>query len=247
MMRYGVGFSFREIFFTHYHADHMLGAHGADAHHGAAGPDGARHALRPEGRRADPGRGAGAGHRADPVPGGDRRGAGRATGWRAPSTTWWRSRRITAPTPSAGRWWSTSAWAGSIRSARASWAFPEGPLWGRIHKGQSVTLESGREVTPAELVGPHARGAHGGLQRRYTALPERHRRVPRRRPADSRGDVRHRGAGARRGDGALDRARRPREWRGRRACGGWCSRTSAPATPATRPSSSPRRGRSSRT
>ena len=28
MMRYGVGFSFREIFFTHYHADHLLGVTG---------------------------------------------------------------------------------------------------------------------------------------------------------------------------------------------------------------------------
>jgi ribonuclease Z len=29
MMRYGVGFSFTEIFFTHYHADHILGVTGA--------------------------------------------------------------------------------------------------------------------------------------------------------------------------------------------------------------------------
>src|SRR3954451_3070445 len=28
MMRYGVSFAFREIFFTHYHADHMLGVIG---------------------------------------------------------------------------------------------------------------------------------------------------------------------------------------------------------------------------
>ena len=28
MMRYGVGFSFTEIFFTHYHADHILGVTG---------------------------------------------------------------------------------------------------------------------------------------------------------------------------------------------------------------------------
>ena len=28
MMRYGVGFSFTEVFFTHFHADHMLGMTG---------------------------------------------------------------------------------------------------------------------------------------------------------------------------------------------------------------------------
>jgi len=30
---------------------------------------------------------------------------------------------------------------------------PEGPAWGRIHKGQSVTLEDGRVIEPSELVG----------------------------------------------------------------------------------------------
>lgn len=35
---------------------------------------------------------------------------------------------------------------------------PEGPLWGRIHKGESVTLESGRVVHPSELVGEQRRG-----------------------------------------------------------------------------------------
>src|SRR4026208_1196922 len=28
MMRYGVGFSFKDIFFTHYHSDHFLGVIG---------------------------------------------------------------------------------------------------------------------------------------------------------------------------------------------------------------------------
>jgi ribonuclease Z len=31
---------------------------------------------------------------------------------------------------------------------------PEGPAWGRIHKGQSVTLDDGRVIEPSELVGP---------------------------------------------------------------------------------------------
>ncbi len=31
---------------------------------------------------------------------------------------------------------------------------PEGPLWGRIHKGEAVTLEDGRVIEPATLVGP---------------------------------------------------------------------------------------------
>jgi ribonuclease Z len=31
---------------------------------------------------------------------------------------------------------------------------PEGPLWGRIHRGEPVTLPDGREIAPGELVGP---------------------------------------------------------------------------------------------
>ena len=31
---------------------------------------------------------------------------------------------------------------------------PEGPMWGKIHKGESITLNNGTIVSPGELVGP---------------------------------------------------------------------------------------------
>jgi ribonuclease Z len=35
---------------------------------------------------------------------------------------------------------------------------PEGPLWGKIHKGQPITLDDGRVIDPSVLVGGARRG-----------------------------------------------------------------------------------------
>ena len=35
---------------------------------------------------------------------------------------------------------------------------PEGPAWGKIHKGEPVTLDNGRVIQPSELVGPSRAG-----------------------------------------------------------------------------------------
>ncbi len=35
---------------------------------------------------------------------------------------------------------------------------PEGPLWGKIHKGETVNLPDGRSIAPSELVGPSRPG-----------------------------------------------------------------------------------------
>jgi ribonuclease Z len=44
---------------------------------------------------------------------------------------------------------------GRFDPARAvALGIPEGPLWGRIHKGEPVALDDGRVVSPEELVGP---------------------------------------------------------------------------------------------
>lgn len=39
-----------------------------------------------------------------------------------------------------------------------SLGIPEGPLWGRIHKGEPVTLDDGRVIEPSVLVGDRRRG-----------------------------------------------------------------------------------------
>jgi ribonuclease Z len=158
MMRYGVGFGFREVFFTHFHSDHLLGIIGLlrtlgllNVFGGAEreeqltlyGPKGARRVL----------------HHAlevgiervkfpveivelkvgDQIPRPEYDLVTFATEHRADTLGY-----ALVEHPRLGRF--------DPDRARAL-GIPEGPLWGRIHKGEAVTLPDGRTIRPAELVG----------------------------------------------------------------------------------------------
>jgi ribonuclease Z len=157
MMRYGVGFSFREIFFTHYHADHMLGLTGLLRTMGLQDRTAPVTLYGPKGAAKILGAALALGVERSRFPvdivevqAGDR--LARAeydmvtfeTDHRADTIGW-----AMVEHQRLGRF--------DPERARAL-GIPEGPLWGKIHKGQSVTLEDGREVTPAELVGPTRAG-----------------------------------------------------------------------------------------
>jgi ribonuclease Z len=157
MMRYGVSFAFREVFFTHYHADHMLGVTGL---------------MRTMGLQ----------DRALPVTLYGPRGAGRILGAAIglgiernrfpidivelqPGD---RIRRddydiVVFPTDhrtdTVGYAVAEHTRLGRFNPERArELGIPEGPLWGKLHKGETVELPDGRRIGPDELVGGPRRG-----------------------------------------------------------------------------------------
>lgn len=157
MMRYGVGFSFREIFFTHYHADHMLGVTGLLRTLGLQdrsapvllyGPKGAQRVL-----------GAvitlGIERNKFPVEilevkPGDRLARDEydivvfETDHRADTVGF-----ALVEHPRLGRF--------NPDRAREL-GIPEGPLWGELHRGKPITLPDGRTIGPSDLVGAPRRG-----------------------------------------------------------------------------------------
>jgi ribonuclease Z len=153
MMRYAAGFTLRDVFFTHYHADHVLGLPGLlrtmafqdrTAPLRLHGPAGAHKALgtlvslgmeRPkfpvEIHEIAPG---------DQVQGdgyaivaGEARHRGRCLGYALVE-----SDRLGRFDPDRAR----------------DLGIPEGPRWGAIHRGETVTLDDGRRIEPSDLVGP---------------------------------------------------------------------------------------------
>jgi ribonuclease Z len=154
MMRYGVAFSLRDIFFSHMHVDHILGVVGLVRTMALQGreetlrmwgpPNSTRMLRRAETFGAD---------RLDfPVEyhelqAGDtvRRDGYEIVAFAADHVR----------TPALGFALVESVRLGRFNPDRArELGVPEGPLWGRLHRGHRVTLDDGREVDPADLVGP---------------------------------------------------------------------------------------------
>jgi ribonuclease Z len=152
MMRYGVGFSFTEVFFTHYHADHMLGITGLLRTMGLQdrtapvvlyGPRGAQRVL-----------GAavvlGIERNKFPVEIVEIRPGDRLTRPEYDIVAFETEHRA----DTVGYALAEHTRLGRFNPERAlELGIPEGPLWGRLHKGESVLLEDGRIISPADLVG----------------------------------------------------------------------------------------------
>ena len=155
MMRYGVGFSFRELFITHFHSDHILGIPGLIRTMGLLDRTEPVTVYAPKGGRRILGDLLRVGVERSKFPveiveiqGGDvleRREYDLVvfpTDHRAGSLGYALREhdRLGRFDPELAR----------------QMGIPEGPLWGRIHKGERVELADGSSVGPEELVG-HAR------------------------------------------------------------------------------------------
>ena len=158
MMRYGISFAVADIFFTHMHADHMLGVIGLFRTLSLQG--------RTEPMRLWGPRGSAALLRQVIAIGSDKQSFPLEIN------------EITPDSPIPRKGYSIVPYAADhkdklalgfaliedIRLGRFNpdkareLGVPEGPAWGRIHKGQPVTLDDGRVVQPSDLVGPSRPG-----------------------------------------------------------------------------------------
>lgn len=158
MMRYGVSFSLEDIFFTHFHADHVIGVIGlmrTMALQGREnvlrlwGPRGAsRHLKRAEQFGVD--------RLTFPV---------QIRELEHDENVKRDDYSIVAfdvehgPGPALGFALVEDDRKGRFHPDQArALGIPEGPMWGRIHRGESVTLEDGRTIAAADIVGPPRKG-----------------------------------------------------------------------------------------
>ena len=172
MMRYGVGFSFTEVFFTHFHADHMLGITGLLRTMGLQDRTapvtlyGPRGALRILGAALS----LGIERNKFPVEVVEIEAGQRLVRDEYDIVVFETEHRA----DTVGYALAEHTRLGRFHPDRArELGVPEGPLWGRLHKGETVTLDDGRTVGPADLVGSPRRGrtvVYSGDTRPHLAL-----------------------------------------------------------------------------
>jgi ribonuclease Z len=153
MMRYGVSFSLEDIFFTHFHADHVIGVIGLMRTMSLQGRTEALRLWGPRGalrtlKRAEE---FGMDRLSFPIEVAELEPEQRI------------ARKDYAIVPYAVDHRGARALGYAIveddRKGRFNpdhareLGIPEGPLWGEIHRGRAVTLDDGRIIEPSELVG----------------------------------------------------------------------------------------------
>jgi ribonuclease Z len=158
MMRYHVSFALNDIFFTHFHADHLIGVIGLLR---TLALQGREEPLRLWGPRGG----------ARVLRGAASFGADRPTfpveiAELEPGQPIKRNGYQIVPfavdhggPPSCGYALIEDERKGRFNPDHArELGIPEGPLWGRIHRGLPVTLDDGRTIDPGQLVGPARSG-----------------------------------------------------------------------------------------
>lgn len=152
MMRYGVGFSFRDIFFTHYHADHLLGVTGLLRTMGLQDRSTPVTLFGPRGAQRILGAAISLGIERNkfPIEVQEVRPGDRVVRTQYDILVFETEHRA----DTIGYALVEHPRLGRFNPDRArELGIPEGPLWGRLHKGETVTLEDGRIFLPADLVG----------------------------------------------------------------------------------------------
>lgn len=153
MMRYGVGFTFTEIFFSHYHADHLLGLAGLFRTMGlmdrSAGVT--LYGPKPAQRILTHALSVGVEKTKFPVEIVEVKPGDRLRRKEYELVVFETEHRINTvgyalvEHDRLGRF---------DRDAAVAAGVPEGPLWGRLHRGQAVETPAGTTVGPEGIVGP---------------------------------------------------------------------------------------------
>ncbi len=152
MMRYGTGFSLEDVFFTHTHADHLLGITGLVRTLGLQGRTDPLRLYGPHGARRVLEAAVALGVERSPFPVHiEEIRPGEAVGRSGYTVMPFRVRHGASALGYAllederlGRF--------DVNEARAL-GVPEGPLFGRLHRGESIEVD-GQTITPDQVVGP---------------------------------------------------------------------------------------------